>query len=157
MGLVQPRTYDIWHFDASSGFHDHTNDELALVLSNKTPDEAGDVDHGDVEEIDLGFGYGVPGDHTGSIDTEQFESVTGPIYTIHGGSDIVIVATGGTIGPFKVLILQNNDLIFGLEERLLCYWPLGEEISILDGGSFGWLWQGFPAGAPFNPAMLSIF
>lgn len=152
MGLVQPHTYDIWHFDASSGFHDHTNDTLAIVLSNRTPQEANDVDHGDVEEIDFGFGY------DGPIDTQNFELVVGPIYQINA-KQILIIATGGTIGPFRTMILQNNDLIFGLEERLLCYWPFGEEFSILDGGSFEILWQGFPdqPPSPFDPAMLSIF
>ncbi len=150
-GLLPFHSYDVWHFDASSGFHDHTNDDLALIFSNRTPIESSDVDHGDAQEIGFGFGY------EGPISILQFESIAGPIYTIHGGTDIVVVAKGGTIGPFGHLILQNNDLVFGLEERLLCYWSLGETINILDGGSFAILWQGFPAGAPFNPATLSIF
>lgn len=155
-GLIPFHTFDTWHFDASSGLHDHTNDILKLFLSFQTPDEATHQKALDpilgLGEINTGFGY------DGAIDIQQAADLTGPIYTLFA-EPIFIFATGGTIGPFRYLALFNETLVIGGFGRLISYWDQGLEISILDGGSHEIFWQGVGPSppAPGPGGVLSIF
>lgn len=150
-GLLPFHSFDIWHFDASSGLHDHTSDVLKAFLSNQTPDEATHEKALDpitgLGEIASGFGYSV-----GGFDIQQSVVLTGPIYTL-SGEPIDIISIGGTIGPFRYIALYNETLVIGGFARLICYWDQGEALSILDGGTheIRWLDQSGTG------AVLSIF
>jgi len=153
MGLQPFHTFDVWVSFGSSSLYDLVNDQMDVWLTNETPDPANHEGHDpkvpaakNLEQIPFGFGY------EGPIDIQQTNAFVGPIFTL-SGEPILITAKGGSIGPFRFVVLEDADLIIGGAPVVIAFWDHGEETTILDGGSFEILWQGQPTTA----AVLSVF
>lgn len=108
------------------GEHNLNTDTLKVYLTNTTPDVAADADKTDLAEITNENGYTAPVD----IQNAYSESSgTGTLTAV----DVEIVASGGTVGPFRYAVIYNDD---HSTDGLVCYWDYGSSITLQDGESF---------------------
>ncbi len=117
-------------FDLGRGVHQlhgagHT---LRAYLSNTAPDAALHAVKADVAEIAAGNGY------TGPVDIENDYTETGGTGTLTG-VDKIITAAGGTVGPFRYVVLFNDDPA-APADPLIGWWDYGSAITLQDGESF---------------------
>jgi hypothetical protein len=114
--------------DLGNKVHDlvGTNDTLVVYLSNAAPDAAADAVKADLAEIATGAGY------TGPQDTQNSGSEAGGVLTVTG-VDVVITAAGGSIGPFRYVVLANDT---PAGDPLIGWWDYGSSITLADGESF---------------------
>ncbi len=110
------------------GGHDLNADTLECYLSNAAPSASADSVKADLAEITNENGYAAPQDVT---NTYSEASGTGTL----AGTDIVITASGGTIGPFQYVVLQNTTPASPLDP-LISWWDYGSAITLQDGESF---------------------
>jgi hypothetical protein len=108
------------------GEHNLNTDTLKVYLSNATPDAAADADKTDLAEITNENGYTAPED----IQNTYSESGgTGTLAAV----DVVITASGGTVGPFRYAVIYNDT---HATDGLVCYFDYGSSITLQDGESF---------------------
>jgi hypothetical protein len=98
-------------------------DVLKVLLSNTAPNVATHGVKTDATEIAAGNGYASGGHAATNVGTRS-----GGVVTI-AGTDIVITATGGTIGPFRYAILYN-DTPTSPADPLIGYWDYGSSITL---------------------------
>ena len=103
-------------------------DVLECYLSDATPSASLDAVKADLAEITNENGYTAP------EDTANDQSETGGVNTIVG-TDIVITAAGGTIGPFRYVVLQNTTPSSPLDP-LIGWWDYGSSITLQDTETF---------------------
>lgn len=107
--------------------HNLSADTFVVALTNSAPVAATDDTISDITQISNGNGY-TAGSHTlGSVTFAQSGAVVK-----FDADDEVITASGGSIGPFRYVVLYNNTAI---NDELVCYWDLGSSQSISDGQS----------------------
>ena len=116
--------------DIAEGVHQFqaAGHQLECYLSNATPSASLDAVKADLAEIATGNGY------TGPQDTTNDVSRSGGTTSITG-VDIVITASGGTIGPFRYVVLQNTTPTSPLDP-LLGWWDYGSALTLNDGETF---------------------
>ncbi len=107
------------------GEHDCNADTFKLYLSNTTPDVAADADKADLAEITNENGY------SGPVDIQNAMSESSGVATVTA-VDVLIEASGGTVGPFRYVVLYNDD---HATDGLICYWDRGSEVTLQDGES----------------------
>ena len=117
--------------DLGNKVHDlvGTDDTIKVALSNSAPTVATDATLSDASEISSGNGYTAGGD-----DTQNSGSESGGTLTVTG-TDVTFTASGGTIGPFRYVILYN-DTPTSPADPLIGYWDYGSSITLNDGESF---------------------
>lgn len=101
---------------------------LECYLSNTTPDAALDAVKADLLEITIENGY------TGPEDVQQDYTETTGTGTLTG-VDIVITAAGGTVGPFRYVVLQNTTPAAPLDP-LIAWWDYLSSITLNDTETF---------------------
>ena len=106
--------------------HDLNVDTLEIYLSNAAPSVSADSVTADLAEIATGNGY------TGPQDTQNTASEAGGTLTVVG-TDVVITASGGTVGPFRYVVLRNGTPGAG---PLIGWWDRGSSVTLQDGDSF---------------------
>ena len=106
-----------------SGGHD-----LKVYLTNATPDASADTVKADLAEISTGNGY------TGPVDAQNDYTETSGTGTLTA-TDVVITASGGTIGPFRYVVLYN-DTPTSPADPLIAWWDYGSSVTLNDGESF---------------------
>lgn len=117
--------------DLGNKVHDlvGTNDTLKVMLSNTAPNVATHAVRADVTELGTGNGY-----TSGGIDIQNDGTESGGTLTVTG-VDSVWTASGGSIGPFRYVILYN-DTPSAPVDPLIAYWDYGSAITLLDGETF---------------------
>jgi hypothetical protein len=117
--------------DLGNKVHDlvGTNDTLKVMLSNTAPNAATHAVRADVTEIAGGNGY-----TSGGGDTQNDGTETGGTLTVTG-VDFVWTASGGTIGPFRYVILYN-DTPTSPVDPLIGWWDYGSSITLQIGETF---------------------
>jgi hypothetical protein len=101
---------------------------LKVYLTNLTPDPALDAVKADLAEISGGNGY-----TAGGHDTQNDYPESGGTGSCTG-VDIVITASGGSIGPFRDAMLYN-DTPTSPADPLIGVWDYGSALTLLDGES----------------------
>lgn len=101
---------------------------LKVYLSNTTPDTAADAVKADLAEITNENGYTAPVD----IQNDYTETTGTGTMT---GVDVTITASGGTVGPFRYVVLYN-DTPTSPADPLVAWWDYGTSITLADGESF---------------------
>lgn len=101
---------------------------LNAYLSNATPDAALDAVKTDLAEITNENGYTAP------VDIQNDYTETGGTGTLTA-VDIVITASGGTVGPFRYVVIYN-DTPTSPADPLVAWWDYGSSITLNDGESF---------------------
>lgn len=103
-------------------------DTLKVYLSNASPNVATHTVKADIAEISTGSGY------AGAVDTQNAATtVTGTITV--AGTDMVVTASGGTVGPFRYVVLFD-DTPTSPADPLIGYWDYGSSITLQDGETF---------------------
>src|SRR5688572_1031570 len=117
--------------DLGNKVHDlvGTDDTLKCYLSNDAPSASLDAVKADLAEISAGNGY-----TSGGHDTQNSGSESSGTLTVTG-TDITITASGGTVGPFRYVVLYN-DTPTSPADPLIGWWDYGSSITLADGESF---------------------
>jgi hypothetical protein len=109
--------------------HDLNADTLKVYLTNATPDAAADAIKADLAEISAGNGY-----TAGGGDTQNATSRTGGVTSVTG-VDFVWTAAGGSIGPFRYVVLYN-DTPTSPADPLIGWWDYGSALTLADTETF---------------------
>lgn len=117
--------------DLGKGIHQlhaagHT---LKIYLSNTVPDAGLDAVKADLAEITAGNGYTAGGEDTQNDYTES--AGTGSCT----GVDVVWTASGGSIGPFRYVVLYNDTPASPLDP-LIGWWDYGSALTLNAGETF---------------------
>ncbi len=119
--------------DLSEGVHDNAvtadTDVLKVYLSNATPSASLDLLKADLAEITAENGYTAGGDDVTNVATESTGTIT------VAGTDVTFTASGGTIGPFRYVVLYNDTPSSPLDP-LIGWWDHGSAVTLNDGESF---------------------
>lgn len=115
--------FDCFVQDLGDGVHDLNTDELAVYLSNAAPDIATARVKADVPEIATGHGY------AGPISIGNAYSQTAGVGALTSDASSTITAAGGSVGPFRFVILCN---VSKAGSPLIAYWDYDAEITLLD-------------------------
>jgi len=107
--------------------HNLGSDTLKFMLTNTAPSLSNTV-LADLTEISSGNGY-VAG---GSAVTVTLSAQTGGIYSLDL-DDLAFTASGGTIGPFRYLVLYNDT---AASDELIGFLDYGVSYTIADGNNF---------------------
>jgi hypothetical protein len=123
--------YENFVEDVAKKVHDFraAGDTLRIILSNAAPNAATHAVKADATEIAGGNGY-----TAGGHDVQNDISRTGSTLSVTG-VDVTITASGGTIGPFRYVILLN-DTPTSPADPLIGYWDRGVATTLQDGDSF---------------------
>lgn len=114
--------------DLAEKVHNLTTDQVEVYLSNATPSASLDAVKADLAEISTGNGY------TGPQDSQNTGAESAGTYTLTG-TKVVITASGGSIGPFQYVVLQNTTPTSPLDP-LIGWWDYGSALTLLTGESF---------------------
>lgn len=111
--------------DLANKVHDlfGTNDVLKVALTNTAPNVATHAVLADITELGAGNGYSA-----GGADTQNDGTETAGTLTVTG-VDVVFTASGGTIGPFRYVVLYN-DTPTSPADPLIAYWDYGSAITL---------------------------
>ena len=106
-------------------------DDLRIYLTNDAPSASAHETKSDVAEISDGDGYS-----SGGESVTPSGSRTNGTVTVEG-DEVTWTASGGSIGPFRYVVLYNDDPT-DPEDPLIVWWDQGTEITLSDGESFTW-------------------
>lgn len=102
------------------------SDTLKVFLTNVAPVNTDSV-VGDLTEIAAGNGYTAGGLSVTVTSSAQ----SGGTYKLVA-DDLVITASGGSIGPFRYIVLYDDTVA---TDPLICWWDYGAELTLTDGSS----------------------
>lgn len=103
------------------------SDTLKVILTNSAPLATNGL-KSDLTEISAGNGYTAGG----TAATISNSSQSGGTYKLVL-ADVVFTASGGSIGPFRYVVLYDDT---AASDQLIGYWDYGSSISINDGETF---------------------
>lgn len=109
--------------------HNLGSDTLKILLTNSAPVATNTV-KADITEISAGNGY-TAGGTAATINSSAQSSGT---YKLVLG-DVVITASGGSIGPFRYAVLYNDT---AANDELIGWWDYGSSISLSSGETLTW-------------------
>ncbi len=127
--MVAYNKFDIFVEDLMNKVHQlfGTEDLIEVYLSNAAPATTNTL-KANIAEITNENGYPNP------VGVTPNSSRSTGTYTL-GATDVVITASGGTIGPFRYVILFNNTPTTPLDP-LIAWWDRGAGLTLQDGESF---------------------
>ena len=115
--------------DLSEKVHNLGADTLKVLLTNSAP-AAGNSVKGDLTEISAGNGY-TAGGTAASISSSAQTSGTYKLVL----ADVVFTASGGSIGPFRYVVVYN-DTPTSPADPLIGWYDYGSSITLLTGETF---------------------
>lgn len=107
--------------------HNLGSDTLKLALTNTAPSQSNTV-LANITQISAGNGYS----SGGSTTTQSSSAQTSGTYKLVSG-DVTFTASGGTIGPFRYVVLYNDT---ATNDELIGYYDYGSALTLNDGDSF---------------------
>jgi hypothetical protein len=119
--------FNIFVQDVTRKVHNLNADTLKLMFTDTAPVTTNAV-KADITEIAAGNGYTAGGTAiagTGSSQTAGVDTLV--------GTDTVFTASGGSIGPFRYVVLYNSTATGG---PLISWYDAGSEITITDTNTF---------------------
>jgi len=115
--------------DLAKKVHNLSSDSLRVMLSNSAPVATNTI-KANLTDIAAGNGY-TAGGNTPTI--SSCAQTTGTLKLVL--ADTVFTAAGGTIGPFRYVILWN-DTPAGPVDPLIGWWDYGSSITLNDTETF---------------------
>jgi hypothetical protein len=108
--------------------HNLGADTLKLLLSNSAPSASTHTVKADLTEITPGNGYTAGGSTLVVTSSAQ----TAGIYKLIA-NDVTITASGGSIGPFRYVVLYNDT---ATNDELIGFWDIGSSVTLASGESY---------------------
>jgi hypothetical protein len=109
--------------------HNLGSDTLKIMLTNSAPIASNTV-KANLTEITPGGGYSAGGETV----TVTASSQTSGTYKLTA-SDVVFTASGGSIGPFRYVVLYN-DTPTSPEDPLIGWWDYASSVTLSAGETF---------------------
>ncbi len=103
-------------------------DLLKIALSNVAPVATNTI-FANITEIAAGFGYTAGGD-----DVQNNGARATGTFTLTG-TKVVFTASGGSIGPFRFVVMYNDTPATPLDP-LISFWDHGSALTLADGETF---------------------
>jgi hypothetical protein len=128
----------------ANGVQNFATDVYKVALSNTAPVATNTI-LSDITQISAGNGY----TSGGSTTTITLAEVTGT--TTVSGTQVVFTASGGSIGPFRYVVLYN-DTTSSPSKPLVAWWDYGSSITLADGETFTIKFSNTNPGAIFTLA-----
>jgi len=128
----------------ANGVQNFATDVYKVALSNTAPVATNTI-LSDITQISAGNGY----TSGGSTTTITLAEVTGT--TTVSGTQVVFTASGGSIGPFRYVVL-SNDTTSSPSKPLVAWWDYGSSITLADGETFTVKFSNTTPGAIFTLA-----
>jgi len=116
--------------DLANGVHNLSTGTLKFALTNTAP-VAGNEIFANITEIGAGNGYTAGGTAVGITSSTQ----TSGTYTLVPTADVVFTASGGSIGPFRYVVLYN-DTPTSPADPLVSFYDRGSSLTLLDTETF---------------------
>jgi hypothetical protein len=107
------------------GDHHLDTDTFNLYVTNNAPSASADDVKADLAGATEENGYAA----ADITNTWAEASGTGTM----GATDVVITASGGTVGPFRYVVIYNDT---HASDALMCWWDYGSSITLADGETF---------------------
>jgi len=121
--------FETFMADLGLKVHDLNLDTLKVYLTNAAPSASLDAVKADLAEITAENGYAAGGDDT----QNSYSKVGGTGECV--GVDVTVTASGGTIGPFRYVVLYN-DTPTSPADPLIGWWARAASFTLNDGESF---------------------
>lgn len=112
-----------------NALHTLSSDTVKVALTNTAPVAATDTQFSDITEITAGSGYTAGG----ATVTITSSTQTAGVYTLLAGADVVWTASGGSIGPFRYIVLYNDT---ATNDELIGYYDTGIANTVADGDPY---------------------
>jgi len=128
----------------ANGAQNFATDVYKIALSNTAPVATNTI-LSNITQISAGNGY----TSGGSTTTITLAEVTGT--TTVSGTQVVFTASGGSIGPFRYVVLYN-DTTTSPSKPLVAWWDYGSSITLADGETFTVKFSNTTPGAIFTLA-----
>jgi len=123
--------FDTFVYHLGLGYHTLGTHKLTLYLSNAAPSNTADVWKVDCAEIDAANGY----NNTNTCDCNWTQSTN--VCTLAANNDVTWTATAGNFGPFRYVVLYNDNATDGNNvDGLIAWWDYGSAINCNNGESF---------------------
>lgn len=122
-----PNFFNCFPQDMGRGVHNLNSDTLKMMLSNVAPSASNSV-FSDITDISAGNGYTAGGATVGTTAYSQTAGV-GSLT----GSTVTFTASGGSIGPFRYVVLYNSTPV-SPAKPLIAYLDLGSAVTLGSGG-----------------------
>jgi hypothetical protein len=123
--------FDEFKLNVTNATINLSTDSFKVALSNTAPTAATDDELVDITQIAAGNGYTAGGQLLDSVTWAETGAGTG-IWQFTS-ADEVFTASGGTIGPFRYVILYSDT---STNDKLIGYLDYGSSISVTDGNTF---------------------
>lgn len=105
---------------------DFSSDTIKVMLTDTAPVETNST-LSDITEITAENGYTAGGEDVSAAFSEAdgVASVS--------GSDVTWTASGGTVGPFRYIVLYDDT---NTDDALIGWWDYGSDVTLADGETF---------------------
>jgi hypothetical protein len=110
--------------DVAENVHNFDADTLKILLTDTAPVATNSV-KADLTEISAGFGY-----TAGGFDVQNATSRVSGVTSVTG-VDVTMTASGGSIGPYRYVVLYN-DTPTSPADPLIGWWDKGASVTLLD-------------------------
>ena len=116
--------------DVNNKVHNMGADTLKFMLTNTAPIATNSV-KANLTEISAGNGYAAGGTVVGITSSTQ----TSGTYSLVPTADVVFTASGGSIGPFRYVVLYNDTPTSPLDP-LISFYDRGSSLTLADTETF---------------------
>jgi len=121
--------FNQFEYDLAEKVHNLNSDTINVALSNTTPSAGSNKVWADITEIAAGNGYSA-----GGASISASGGTASGTFTLTG-TNVTWTASGGSIGPFRYIILYNTSTSPNTKP-LIGYWDYGSAVTLNNGNTF---------------------